>query len=426
MINKFALVLVAVTLSISITGCACFTSQRSGLPSSIQKARSPETASGMPEELVFHAKELAAIKSRLESDDGSLAPLSDKIVKAATLALKFKPVSVMDKAVVADSGDKHDYLSLARYGWPDPRKPDGLPYIIRDGRRNPETGTIPDKKNLGRMIEATAILATAYHLTGDEKYAEKAAEILRIWFLNPTTRMNPNGNYAQVQRGRGMPHGIGIIDFVPLAPICEYIDLLKGSKAWTAADEQAMRKWMNDFLDWLTTSNAGLNEAAARANHGTWYDTLVVAVALWIGRDDLAKKVLEEAKINRIAVQIDLDGRQPAETSRTLGLHYSVYNLNALFRLADLGERMGVDLWHYQTEDGRSTRKALDWLMPYLADAKPWPYQQIEPFDPGHACILLLYAAEKYHDPKYSDLARKLAGENLKIIMPLFPPSSQN
>jgi alginate lyase len=422
---RFAFFLASAALSICCIGCSHSLRQVPASTSQPHKARFAGTASGIPEELVFYAKELAAIKSRREVGDTSLAPVFGKIVKAADAALQFKPVSVMDKSAVAASGDKHDYLSLARYGWPDPKKPDGLPYVIHDGRRNPETDTIQDKRNLHSVIETTAILATAYHLTGDEKYAGKAAEILRVWFLDPSTRMNPNGNYAQVLRGRSF-EGIGIIDFVALAPINEYVSLLEGSKAWTPADEQSMKKWMSDLLDWLMTSGPGLHEAAAQANHGTWYDTQVAALALSIGKDDAARKVLEAAKINRIASQIEPDGRQPRELARTLGLHYSVYNLNALFRLADLGERVGVDLWHFETPDGRSIRKALDWLMPYLADASAWPYKQIEPFDPSHACALLLRAAQKYHDQRYSDLARQLAEGNVRLLVPLFPPTGQN
>jgi hypothetical protein len=421
MTYQFTFLLVSATLSIYSIGCSHSLHPESAPASQPHKARPAGTTSGIPEELVFYSKELAAIKTRLAAGDTSPAAVSVKIVKAADAALTFKPVSVMDKSVVADSGDKHDYFSLARYGWPDPKKADGLPYIMYDGQRNPETDAIQDKRNLHSVIETTAILAIAYHLTGDEKYAGKAAEVLRVWFLDPSTRMNPNGNYAQVLRGHGMPGGIGIIDFVDLAPIGEYVSLLDGSKAWTPADEQSMKKWMGDLLEWLTTSRPGLHEAAALANHGTWYDTQVAALALSVGKDDIARKILEAAKINRIASQIEPDGRQPQEIARTLGLHYSVYNLNALFRLADLGERVGVDLWHFQTSDGRGIRKALDWLMPYLADERAWPYKQIEPFDRGHAFALLLRAAQKYHDQRYSDLARQLAKGNLTILVPLFP-----
>ena len=55
-----------------------------------------------------------------------------------------KPPSVMDKGVTPPSGDKHDYMSQAPYWWPDPTKPDGSPYIRKDGERNPEIDKITD------------------------------------------------------------------------------------------------------------------------------------------------------------------------------------------------------------------------------------------------------------------------------------------
>jgi len=52
---------------------------------------------------------------------------------AADAALQNEPYSVTHKTIEPPSGDKHDYLSFSRYWWPDPKKPDGLPYIRKDG-----------------------------------------------------------------------------------------------------------------------------------------------------------------------------------------------------------------------------------------------------------------------------------------------------
>jgi hypothetical protein len=39
-------------------------------------------------------------------------------------------------------------MSLAPYWWPDPKSPNGLPYIRRDGERNPEIKQITDHAQL--------------------------------------------------------------------------------------------------------------------------------------------------------------------------------------------------------------------------------------------------------------------------------------
>ena len=39
-----------------------------------------------------------------------------------------------------------------------------------------------------------------------------------------------------------------------------------------------------------------------------------------------------------------------------------------------LGRRLGIDLWSYSTKDGRSLRKAAEWLMPYVEDPTTWTY----------------------------------------------------
>jgi hypothetical protein len=69
--------------------------------------------------------------------------------------------------------DKHDYISLSPYCWPDPTKPHGSPYIIDDGIVNPQVYSIPDKHNLEDMIHREKILSITYYFTDNRQYASK-------------------------------------------------------------------------------------------------------------------------------------------------------------------------------------------------------------------------------------------------------------
>src|SRR6266542_1650840 len=55
-----------------------------------------------------------------QASQGALKPAYDSVISEAEKALSTDPFSVMNKTKTAPSGDKHDYLSLARYWWPDP------------------------------------------------------------------------------------------------------------------------------------------------------------------------------------------------------------------------------------------------------------------------------------------------------------------
>jgi hypothetical protein len=185
------------------------------------------------------------------------------------------------------------------------------------------------------------------------------------------------------------------------------VGLLKNSPSWTDADQKGMEQWFREFLTWLRTSKNGRDEAKAENNHGTFYDVQIVDFALFTGQRELAARTLNEAKKNRIESQVEPDGRQPRETDRTKGLSYSVMNLEGLFDLAQLGEHAGVDLWVFESKGGRSVRKALDWLVPYVSGGKKWTYEQIEPYQPFDFVCLLLRAAPHY-GPRYRELADKL------------------
>jgi hypothetical protein len=366
-------------------------------------------------------RDLARVKQRTMAGDKQFAAILAELRAQADQELQTKPLTIVHKPKAPPSGDKHDYVSMAPYFWPDPVKKDGLPYIRRDGEVNPERNQY-DAPLLKKMSQAAGTLALAYYLTDEERYAEHAARLLRVWFLAAETHMNPNLNYAQFIRGVNHGRGIGIIDSVALLQVVDAVGLLEGSQSWTKADQAGMKVWFSDYLKWLRTSPGGKEEAAAANNHGSWYDVQVATFGLFVGEKESVKQLLEASKTKRIARQIESDGRQPLELKRTRAFDYSQVNLRALFALATLGDHVGVDLWHFETKDGRSIRRALDWLIPYATGEKQWPYQQITPLRGGSVVVVLRRAAVAYREERYEKLLEKVRGHrDLGIASLLYP-----
>jgi len=361
---------------------------------------------------LLNANQLRTARQRISAGDKELAPAFSKLEQDAQKALGAKLVSVVTKAVTPPSGDKHDYMSQAPYFWRDPKSPTGLPYIRRDGERNPEINKITDHRSLDDLENSVETLALAYYFTADEAYARKAAELLRTFFLEPATRMNPNLEYGQFIPGVNTGRGIGLIETRGLTRVVDAIGLVEGSKALTVDEERGLKNWFEKFLQWMLDSKNGREEAAARNNHGTYYDVQVVSYSLFVGRKDLAKQILEQARTRRIAAQIEPDGRQPLELARTRAWSYSNGNLDGLMQLATLGERIGVDLWNFETRDGRSIRKALDFLTPIALGQKTWPYQELGGINPESLFPLMRRAAAVYRDKSYQAIMVKVPEVN--------------
>lgn len=384
-----------------------------GLTIGALAAQTPAAEAAPPRLTLIDAESLAQAKARLAAKDPALTPAYDALLADAKKELKAGPFTVTKKKITPPSGDKHDYMSLGTYWWPDPSKKDGLPYIRKDGRRNPETRKT-DHTPLGAMNGAVQTLALAYTLTGDGKYAKHAAELLRVFFLDPATKMNPNLNFAQAIPGVNNGRGVGIIDTAGLCDLPDAITLLAPSKSLPAAELAGLKDWFAKYLDWLLTSKNGKDEAKAANNHGSWYDAQVVAFALFVGREDLARQVAETAKIKRIAAQVKPDGAQPEELARTNGFSYSIFNLSAFLTLAQAARRVNVDLLTYTAPGGGNIRKAAEFLLPYAEGQKKWNYQQISGFKGASLADALLRAGVQLGDADFVKRARALGGESLQ------------
>lgn len=359
----------------------------------------------------MNSEVLMRIRREIADGNKTYAGAVKRLQKDADKVLSVKIGSVMDKDQVAPSGDKHDYLSYGRYYWPDPSRPDGLPYIQRDGESNPEIQSVTDQENLQRVIKSVHTLGLAYFYRSDEEYAERAAQILRMWFLDSTTRMNPSVNFGQVVKGKNVGRASGMIEMRDFARLLDGVGLLANSRSWTMEDQKGLVAWFSEYLTWLQTSKIGTQEAQSENNHGVWFDVQRSSIALFVGKADLARAIIEEAKEKRIARQIEPDGTQPRELARTRSMHYTAFNLDAFVSLALIGDHLGIDLWHYRTNDGRSIRAALDWFFPYFLGEKPWEHQQIDAFKKESFFSMLHVASIKFGDGKYTEAGSKALGE---------------
>jgi hypothetical protein len=297
------------------------------------------------------------------------------VLEEAALAMEDGPFSVTDKTMVPPSGDKHDYLSLSPYWWPDETKPDGLPWIRRDGKVNPASKTADtDSRRIGHFTRSVRVLALAYYFSGDDKYARRAIHYLRVWFLEPATRMNPNLNFAQGVPGVAPGRKSGLIDSRSLADrLLDSMAILAGSDPWTQADEAGLMAWYTSYLAWLLTHELPTGEALSENNHGSWHDLQVAGVAYFVGKPDVARRMVEKGKM-RLDTQFEADGTQPHELARTRSYHYSYFNLDALTGLALLGPKVGVDLWGYTSPKGVSLKSAIEMMAEYQDPTAAWPW----------------------------------------------------
>ncbi|MCX4879445.1 alginate lyase family protein [Streptomyces sp. NBC_00847] len=347
------------------------------VPSAQAAPRAPDTA-------VLDGARLQQTKLRLDRGDPQLHRALRNLTTRADNWLDQGTWTVVDKPKPAPGGDVHDYLSQAPYWWPSTAptadNPWGCPYVQRDGQRNPEVDSGTDRQDVEKVFDSTYDLSLAWYYTGRRTYAEKAAQVLRTWFLAPATRMNPNLNHAQFIPCKYDGRAIGIIDFSQsYTSVVDALAILgTGAPGWTKADRKGMTRWNSDFLGWLKNSGFGREEGAADNNHGTFYDMQLAALAYATGDRALARRTVLDARAKRIDPQITGDGSQPQELARTRSWHYSTFDLVAYTRLAAIGRHVGVNLWSYQGPDGQGLLKALDYLLPAATGASPWPHPELE------------------------------------------------
>jgi len=324
----------------------------------------------------YDLDKLTELKISLENKIASLETQKEykSLLKKADKILLKKNPTVINKTIQTPTKNKNDYLSISRYWWPDEDNKRG-PWIRKDGKTNPDTQTdAVDRKRLSRMVGYVETLSLAYFFSEDEKYAKKGIEVIKGWFIDKGTKMNPHLQYAQSVPGNSKSRRSGILDgrSIPLRTL-DGITLLSKSKYWTEEEKLGINKWLIEYTIWLVYSKTGIAGSKQENNHGAWYNAQVAALGYYTGDLNIVKKAVEKTK-NLLTHQLNADGSQPHELKRTRSYFYSCFNLDAITRTAIIAERAGVPFWNFKSDDGKSIAKALEFLMP-AANGEKWNYK---------------------------------------------------
>jgi len=352
----------------------------------------------------------------------------ERILKAANAALAMEPVTVTKFRAKHSEGGPNDFYSNGDYWWPDSTKPDGLPYIQRDGESNPNNFS-QHRLAVMDLRDAVAALGAAYKITGDDRYVAKSVELLRVFFLAPKTRMNPHLKYAQAIPGVSPGRGVGIIDALHLAEVPLAIEAMQKSSAFPPDVLAGLKQWFRDFAEWMTSSKNGQDEAKAGNNHAVAYFLQLAVYAEFTGNDAKAAECRRRFKEIFVPKQMASDGSFPAELRRTKPYGYSIFQLDNTVALCQVLSTTNDNLWTFELPDGRGIGKAMEFLYPYLADKSKWPHKpDIQAWEGWPARQpSLLFAGLTLGEQKYLDLWKKLPADptdaevrrNIAITQPL-------
>ena len=351
-----------------------------------------------------------------------------RILKAAATAMNLEPVTLTTLRAKLSDGGPNDFYSNGDYWWPNPNTTNGLPYVQRDGQTNPENFTA-HRQAVRQLSDAVAALDVAFKITGDDRFAKKSAALLKVFFLDEKTRMNPNLQYAQAIPGVSPGRGIGIIDTLHLVEIPKAVEAMEKSPAFPPEVLSGLKKWFADYVAWMTTNKNGHDEGNAGNNHAVAF---WLQVAVFAEFADDGKNLAEcQRRFTEVFIpeQMTNDGSFPAELRRTKPYGYSIFQLDNMVTLCQVLSTKENNLWNFTLPDGRNIHKAMEFMYPFLADKSKWPRKpDVNAWEGWPARQpSLLFAGLTFDDQKYLDLWKKLPADptneevrrNIAITQPI-------
>jgi len=335
--------------------------------------------------------------------DPVIVALKETEIARAKIYLSSIPETVTDAHCERSVGGLHDFYSEGDYWWPNPENPGGA-YQQRDGQTNPDNFTT-HRYAMIRLSEITATLTSAWLLTEDKMYADKALEHLNAWFVDTNTKMNPHLLYAQAIFGKVTGRGIGLIDAYHFVEVARSVKVLSDKGGISPEQSVKIKAWFSEFLEWMTTHEYGISEMNWKNNHGTCWAATAASMAVLTENEEIIILCKDRFKNTLLSNQMAFDGSFPLELKRTKPYGYSLFNIDAFCNLAQILSTPDDNLFEYETKDGKSLKKGLEFIYPYVEDKSKWPYEKdIYIWNEWPVCHpALLFGALAYNNSKYLD-----------------------
>ncbi len=327
-------------------------------------------------DILWNSNSMEIVRQRVKVGDGDLRDSINQLISEADRSMAGSLVSVTHKSadLFSPSGNPHDFVSVSTYHWPNESDPKA-PWVWKDGNFNRAMIEKYDSPRLKSMTVRVIDGTLAWWFTGKDEYAKMAVDQLRCWFIDDETKMTPHLEYAQFipnshdSRGKSF----GIIDTRNFVPMLSAVKLLYQGGKINDKDVELLRDWFRSYVNWLVTSDLGIEESNRSNNHGVFYDLQVSAYAMFVGNDDLVNKILGDYPDRRLVAQIGVDGAMQRELKRADAGTYSVFNLLGMSQMICLSQSAGVDLLVWTSQDGRSMKGAVRWFVPFV-DGGDWGY----------------------------------------------------
>ncbi len=318
--------------------------------------------------LYLNQSEIYEIKSHIASDQGPWKSAYSDFISQADQDLSLPPGSV------TDNGGGHVWETDQPYtsdGIYDPNA-DRQDYILGD-----------------KISDAILDLGLAYQLTGKPEYADKAIQLIEVWFLDKDTAL---------QAGTGSGNEIEMWITMPAA--FYGMDLLWNYPSFPEEDKRALQLWAQVTIN-------RLRNLRLVNNWENW--RLVYLMSLAHIADDKGAMDSAIARWKEVAeYQIDGDGLMSTELNRTLSLDYSIFALSPMAQGAEIARHYGVDLYGYRNSHDQGLETVFDTYVPYLLNDSSWPYQQIRPFDTTNGIFVYELAYSRYgHKDTYKSVINK-------------------
>lgn len=212
--------------------------------------------------------------------------------------------------------------------------------------------------DMGRWIRN---LGLGYAFTGENKYAQKAIDLIDHWFVAPDTRMHPSGkNYGETY--------FSIELHITVPKMIYGVSLVTGHPYWQEVDggESAVREWVRAYLDDMEAgAGENLYDGSVNNNIYAWWILGRATAAAYLDDRDSLTAAFDDWRANALE-QLEPSGALKYERQRENGLLYSLYGLKALTLTAEVARHYGVDLYGY-SPDGTAAESALKRVFTYYA-----------------------------------------------------------
>ena len=200
-----------------------------------------------------------------------------------------------------------------------------------------------NQEDFRSLVQNCTMLTLASYFSDDNSYADHAVSIIKEWFLDQNTKVNPSKVFTEATHR--------LLKTTYVYTLFDSLRLLRKKGRFSEDEWHGLQRWFTQVMEAMDQSARAWRLGYTSKDHiGLYYDIQYSSIAAFINNSTQMYKTIQDS-IARLYEHVAPDGTLHNEITKKSCESNQIFALAGWQTMDRMASKLGIDLWNQAIDD---------------------------------------------------------------------------